>query len=108
MHTDNPTTDLAKVAPSTPKRKAKSMEAHFAQMTDEEVVHRYQVLVGTIWAYNETYGFEGRERELGRLRREAHALRNGDVRRAKLIQNAIHAAIADYRGTPIVWDEYEC
>jgi hypothetical protein len=83
------------------------MEAHFAEMTDEEVVTRYMVLVGTLWAYNETSGFVGREREIGRLRREAHVLRNGELRRARLIQKAIHDAIADYRGAPIIWHEYD-
>jgi hypothetical protein len=31
--------------------------------------------------------------------------RPAEPRRAKLIQDAIHDAIVDYRGAPIIWDE---
>jgi hypothetical protein len=60
-----------------------------------------------IWAYNETGYFIGRDPELNRLRREATALRYGDCRRAKLIQDAIEATITAYRGKPIIRDDVE-
>jgi hypothetical protein len=82
----------------------KSMEASFAEMTDKQIVTSYMTLVGMIWAYNETNYFIGRDTELNCLRREARTLRYGDPRRAKLIQAAIEATIAVYRGQPIIRD----
>lgn len=41
----------------------KSMEARFAEMTDKQIVAEYMTLVGTIWAYNETDYFIGRDIE---------------------------------------------
>jgi hypothetical protein len=85
----------------------KSIEVQFAGLTDQQIVSRFMTLAGLVWAYNELGSFEGRDTELNRLRREAKALRYGDLRRAKLIHDAIEATITAYRGKPIIRDDVE-
>jgi hypothetical protein len=82
----------------------KSMRAQLDELTDRQVVERCMELAGILWAYNELGSFEGRDAELNRIRREAKALRYGDMRRAALIKAAIEATVTAWRGKPISYD----
>jgi hypothetical protein len=82
----------------------KTLKAQLDELADRQIVERCMELAGMAWAYNQLSFFEGRDTELNQIRREAKALRYGDMRRTALIEAAIEATVAAWRGKPIIYD----